>query len=161
MNIKLLSKNNIGIAATLVLVIALSQSRMFDVLIDTALGRAILILAILGISYINKIFGVIAILFIIIMFNHSNVGYMEGFADNSKKEESKPDTNLSIQKNVGTTITSTPTGREGFNIIDREGSMLKGKRSNEVPVFTNARNQIDDVEPSDKSVFTSDFSSVI
>ena len=37
--------------------------------------------------------------------------------------------------------------------------MMKGKRSNEIPVFSNARNQ-DDVEPSDKSIFSGNFSSV-
>ena len=83
MDFKLVSKNNMGAVATLILVIMLSQSRMFDFLIDTTLGRALLILFILGISYINKFFGVVAILFIIIMFNHSNLGLMEGFTDAS------------------------------------------------------------------------------
>jgi hypothetical protein len=38
--------------------------------------------------------------------------------------------------------------------------MLRGKRSNEVPVFSSSRNQSDDVEPIDKSVFTNSFSSI-
>jgi hypothetical protein len=38
--------------------------------------------------------------------------------------------------------------------------MLRGKRSNEVPVFANARNQTDDVEPTDKSVFGGDYASI-
>ena len=50
--------------------------------------------------------------------------------------------------------------REGFNTIDREGTMLRGKRSNEIPVFASARNQDDGVEPTDKSVFTNSFSSI-
>ena len=69
---KLISKNNIGIVATLILVILLSQSRVFDLIIDTTLGRAILILFILGISYTNQILGVVAVLFIVIIFNQSN-----------------------------------------------------------------------------------------
>jgi hypothetical protein len=32
--------------------------------------------------------------------------------------------------------------------------LLRGKRSNEVPVFSNARSQSDDVEPADKSVLS-------
>ena len=55
MNLKLISKNNMGIVATLILVILLSQSRLFNFLIDTALGRAVLILFILVISYTNKV----------------------------------------------------------------------------------------------------------
>ena len=74
MDFKLVSKNNMGVIATLILVILLSQTRVFDFLIDTALGRAFLILFIIGISYTNKILGVVAVLFIIIMLNQSDIG---------------------------------------------------------------------------------------
>ena len=177
MELKLVSKNNIGAVATLLLGILLSQGRVFDFLMDTALGRAILIILILGISYIHKIFGVVAILFIVIMFNQSNLGYMEGFTDVSgntvtaatvKQKEAQVKQNIQTQVAAQKATTTTPTtttsetfiGREGFNIIDKEGTMLRGKRSNEVPVFSNARNQTDDVEPTDKSVFTSAYSSL-
>jgi hypothetical protein len=50
--------------------------------------------------------------------------------------------------------------REGFNTVDREGTILRGKRSNEVPVFSNARNQSDNVEASDKSVFSGSYGSI-
>ena len=83
MDFKLVSKNNLGAVATLFLVILLSHARFFDFLIDTALGRAILILFILGISYTNKILGVVAVLFIIIAFNNSDIGYLEGFTYSS------------------------------------------------------------------------------
>ena len=79
MDFKLVSKNNLGAVTALILVIILSQSRFFNFLLDTALGGAILILFVLFISYTNKILGVVSVLFIIIMFNTSNVGYMEGF----------------------------------------------------------------------------------
>ena len=182
MELKLVSKNNMGAVATLLLVILLSQGRVFDFLMNTALGRAIFIILILGISYIHKIFGVVAILFIVIMFNQSNLGYMEGFTDASgntvtaatvKQKEVQVKQNIQTQvaaqkATTTTTPTTTPTtttsetfiGREGFNIIDKEGTMLRGKRSNEVPVFSNSRNQTDDVEPTDKFVFTSAYSSL-
>ena len=173
MELKLVSKNNMGAVATLLLVILLSQGRVFDFLMNTALGRAIFIILILGISYIHKIFGVVAILFIVIMFNQSNLGYMEGFTDASGNTVTAATVkqNIPTQKTAPTTTpTTTPTpttttsetfiGREGFNIIDKEGTMLRGKRSNEVPVFSNSRNQTDDVEPTDKSVFTSAYSSL-
>jgi hypothetical protein len=199
MDFKLVSKNNMGVVATLILVILLSQARFFDFLIDTALGRAFLILFILGISYTNHILGVVAVLFIIIMFNQSNIGYMEGFTSTTgtngtngtngttannlklkeqdekakiqklKSQQVATTTTSSVAATVPTTVpTTAPTstksetfvGREGFNMVDREGTMLRGKRSNEVPVFSNTRTQGDDVEPTDKSVFTSAYSTV-
>lgn len=155
MDFKLISINNVGAIATLFLVIMLSQSRFFDFLVDTALGRAILILFILGISYTNKILGVVAVLFIIILFNNSDIGYLEGFTNspNIKKNDFK----ANFESNVNEKTKSK--GIEGFNINEREHMMLKGKRSNEVPVYSNARNQ-DDVEPTDKSVFVGNYSSV-
>ncbi len=144
MNFNLGSKNNMGAIATIILIILLSQNKFFNFLIDTALGRVFLVSFILAITYINKILGVILVLFIMIMFNQSNIGYMEGYtsmtpASNAEsiKKDDKPKNN----------------GKEGFNMIDRESTIQKGKRSNEVPVFSNSRNQSDDVEPTDKGSF--------
>jgi hypothetical protein len=155
MDIKLFSKNNVGAVATLFLVILLSQSRFFDFLIDTALGRAILILFILGISYTNKILGVVAVLFIIIFFNSSDIGYLEGFTSSPNTNEKIDEVKKKVDEKK-----SESKGIEGFNITEREHMMLRGKRSSEVPVYSNARNQADDVEPSDKSVFTGSYSTV-
>jgi len=189
MDLKLISKNNMGCAATLFLVILLSQSRFLNFLIDTALGRIVLILFILGISYANKILGVVAVLFIIIMFNQSDISYLEGFTSTTTTPPSSSTTtsldytkNPQIEKDkmkqnsqqiattTSSTVSSVPTtttttsetfsGREGFNMIDREGTMLKGKRSNEIPVFSNYRSQDDDVEPSDKSVFSNSYTTI-
>jgi hypothetical protein len=181
MNFKLVSKNNMGVVATLILVILLSQSRFFNFLIDTTLGRTVLILFILVISYVNKILGVVAVLFIIIMFNQSSIGYLEGFTganpvsntDKLNKLKVNNDTMAATTSSATTTPTTTPTttttpitapstapttGREGFNTTDRELTMLRGKRSNEVPVLSNARSQSEDVDPTDKSVFTNSYS---
>jgi hypothetical protein len=71
--------------------------------------------------------------------------------------------------NSSTTATTTSSsvsgtesfkGREGFCMTDRESNMLRGKQSNAVPVFNNLREQSDDVSPTDKSVFTSEYASV-
>jgi len=174
MNLKLVDKKNVGIVSTLILVILLSQSRFFDFLIDTILGRTILILLILAISHTSKILGVVSVLFIIIMFNQSNLGYMEGFTNNDiqnslnteeikeKVETKKGD--LKIKRQNGeespTTSSSNSTSesfeaREGFNIIDRETTILKGKNSNELPVFHNEKNQSEYVQPYD-SKFSSE-----
>jgi hypothetical protein len=208
MDFKFNSKTTLGAISTLTLVIILSQSRFFNFLIDTALGRAALICLIMGISYTHKILGVVAVLFVIIMFNQSYLGSSEGFTsqpatkdattkdatttDATTKDATTTDSTTTDsttdadkmsaddaahdkkQKSSAVTTTlssavSTPTptpptttstgetfvgGREGFNITEREGTLLRGKRSNEVPVFSNARSQSDDVEPADKSVLS-------
>jgi hypothetical protein len=165
MDFKLVSENNLGAVATLFLVILLSHARFFDFLMDTALGRAILILFILGISCINKILGVVAVLFIIIAFNNSDIGYLEGFTAPAKGTKEKVDDSktqdTTVSKTQDTSVSKTESkGIEGYNVTEREGMMLRGKRSSEVPIYPNARNQDDDVEPSDKSVFTGSYSSV-
>jgi hypothetical protein len=161
MNFKLISKNNVGAVATLFLVILLSHSRFFDFLVDTTLGRAILILFILGISCMNKIFGIVAVLFIIISFNNSDIGYLEGFNNNSPNtKEKKDEVKEKVAEKKPESKKPVGGGFEGSNMTEREGMMLRGKRSSEVPVYSNARNQNDDVEPSDKSVFAGNYSSV-
>ena len=193
MDFKFNSKTTLGALSTLTLVIILSQSRFFDFLIDTALGRAVLICLIIGISYTHKILGVVAVLFVIIMFNQSYLGSSEGFtsqpattaampdatttdataaatdatkmpadaaADDKKQKPSAATTTISSAVSTPTPPPTTSTGetfvggREGFNITEREGTLLRGKRSNEVPVFSNARSQSDNVEPADKSVLS-------
>lgn len=194
MDFKFNSKTTLGAISTLTLVIILCQSRFFDFLIDTALGRAVLICLIIGISYTHKILGVVAVLFVIIMFNQSYLGSSEGFtsqpattaatttdatttdataaatdatkmppdaaADDKKQKPSAATTTISSAVSTPTPPPTTSTGetfvggREGFNITEREGTLLRGKRSNEVPVFSNARSQSDNVEPADKSVLS-------
>ena len=100
MDFKLISKNNIGTVVLLLLVIALSQARTFNFLIDSALGRAFSIIFILCLSYCNKILGVVGVLFIIIVFNTSM--YSEGFenistdaSDNTTDASGNPTTQMS------------------------------------------------------------------
>ena len=137
------SKNNMGAIATIILIILLSQSRFFNFLIDTALGRVFLLAFILAITCMNKILGVIIVLFIMIMFNQSTIGYMEGFTAD-QKDVSKADV-ITDKKE-----TNKDKGREGFNTVDREGTILRGKKSNEIPVYAKSRSQSDDVEPADE-----------
>ena len=81
MDFKLVSKNNVGTVVLLLLVIALSQAKAFNFLIDSALGRVFLIIFILCLSYCHKILGVVGVLFVIVMFNNNM--YYEGFGNNS------------------------------------------------------------------------------
>ena len=133
MNFNFLSKNNIGVVIALLLVILLSQGKFFNFLFDTTLGRTILILFVLALSYVNKIFGVVAVLFIVIIFNQSDLAYLEGFTDASgntaganAKTDAKAKERQKIKQNIeekqkmrqnikanmaakDTTTTTTPT----------------------------------------------------
>ena len=98
----LVSKNNIGIVVALLLVILLSQSKFFNFLLDTTLGRSILVFLILILAYVNKILGVVAVLFIIILLNQSDIGYLEGFTDGSGNK--KP-----LEKQQPVKVSTTPS----------------------------------------------------
>ena len=50
-------------------------------------------------------------------------------------------------------------GREGFCMSDRELNILRGKQSSTVPVFNKSREQINEVDPTDKSVFSDSYAS--
>jgi len=178
----LINKNVVTAFITLACIIILSNHHYFNFCINTPLGRLVLILFILGITSINAIFGIVLVFFIII-FNQNNFIYTEGFTDSSNNlvnniQNKKNEVIQTIQNKMAnqtatttsssasttpppvTTTTETFGGREGFQMIDRESVMLKGKRSNEIPVFSNARNQQDNVEPTDKSIFMNDYASV-
>ena len=106
MDFKLVSKNNIGTVVLLLLIIALSQARAFNFLIDSALGRIFLIVFILCLSHCNKILGVVGVLFIVIMFN-TNM-YSEGFETSDGKTITKPtDTTKTDTTKTDTTKTDT------------------------------------------------------
>ena len=172
------SMNNIGAVISLFLVILLSQAMVFNFLLDTPLGRAILILFILVISYTNKILGVVSVLFIIIMFNNSDIGYLEGFTSNDDSTNTATTTtattatnpspsNVTPSKNKPTTkpavtnnkpdVSATPpvsinstSGSEGFNTIDNERNIQKGKQSNSISVNSSTRESMsNNVEPFD------------
>jgi len=178
-----------GIAITLILVILLSQSRFFDFYMDTYLGRMILLAFIIFVAYTNKILGLFAVLAIIVAFNYNEMNvvqsynYFEGFenstpnaANNDKKDEHKKikehrkkieehrkkieehRKKLKQHKKENEKKTSQE-GREGFCMSDRETNILRGKQSNSVPVLNDARTQLDDVSPTDKSIFSSSFAS--
>jgi len=162
MEFKLVSKNNMGVVATLILVILLSQSKFFNFLIDNALGRLFLIFFIILISFVNKILGVVAVLFIIIMFNQSSMGFYEGFTNPTANHQNSLDKlkkNASARATPITTKKPPSTGIEGFNTVDREGVILRGKRSSEMPFLFNTRNQSENVKPTNTSIFANTYSS--
>ena len=135
MDFKIVSKNNLGVVTVLLLVVILSQAKFFNFLLDTALGRAILIVFILIISYMNKILGVVAVLFIIIIFNNSDIGYMEGFTSNSKPMKNDVAAKSVAAKSVAASEKAKTTNgaAEGHDIIGTESTIKRGKQSNTIP----------------------------
>ena len=125
MDFNIVSKNNIGAVVALLLVVILSQARFFNFLLDNALGRTILIGLILFISYTNQILGVVSVLFIIIFFNNSDIGYMEGFTSTSEtmKKEDTNDTNANMEKGAknGTSATMEKEAKNGSSTTMKNG----------------------------------------
>jgi len=58
------------------------------------------------------------------------------------------------------TNTSIPTKKyvpkEGFNMVDREGTILRGKQSNQIPVLSTESNY-DNLEAGDKYTFSGNY----
>jgi hypothetical protein len=87
-----LSKNSIGIIVSLLLVIILSETKLFFFFMETYLGRSILILILLFASYLNKILGIVCVFIIIIIFSSKSFINFEGF-DNKMTATSMPGAN--------------------------------------------------------------------
>ena len=102
MAIKILDKNSIGVILALLLLIFLSESRLFEFLTDTYLGRTFLIIILLFASYLHKILGVVCVLIIIIMVNNNNnnifSSYYEGFGDGKASGASGASDDKKIQR---------------------------------------------------------------
>jgi hypothetical protein len=181
MDCKLVSKASMGGVATIIFVILLSQTRFFTFLINTVLGRAVLLFIVLGITCAHYIFGVIAVLAIIVIYNQSGMEYIEGYetmsstTDDKTKKPTTPATPVTPAAPMAPAAPATPMAetktktetdvasktmdpigaREGFNMRDRERIMQKGKRSSDIMGIANIRRQSDDaVEPNDPSGFT-------
>jgi len=143
MAINSLGKNSIGICLSLLLVILLSESRLFKIFTDTYLGRAFLIIIILFASYLHKILGVVCVLIIIIMFNNNNnnifSSYYEGFEDNSSDAtDDKKNTKVTVTDSVSTTTTmgnnkpiTTPTSvpNDKIDVVTSSASSSKNAKN--------------------------------
>jgi hypothetical protein len=149
-----MNNNYISLLAIFLLIVILSQSRTFNLLFDTYLGRIILVLFILVISYTNKILGIVSVLLIVIMFNNSleNINYFESFTNNITEKDSNPKKDPNLKKDLNPNPTQTQTqpnnliAQEGFDLIGKEDVMRKSKQSNTVPVNNLSRSS-DNAEP--------------
>ena len=154
MNFKLVSKNNVGFVLTLLLIIFLSQSKILNFLMDTYLGRIILVSLLLVVSYCNKILGVVFVLIVVISFN-LNLSSFEGFETGMQEESTfigpveEQHSTTESQVSVPKTPTESPVmsqqsaanddslvtkSIEGFDMIGTENNIKRGKQSNSIPV---------------------------
>lgn len=181
-----INKKNMAGAIFLLGLLVVTHSRIFDVLINNHLGRLLLILLIMAISYTNKILGVVGVLFIVVAFNNMDYRYnfMEGFdpsGNNLSQEqkdaiiakiEEKKDAAATMDASLNQTGSTeqmnaakekrsqrTTGGMEGFNMIGMENEMKRGKNSNNIPVDPHVR-ETDNVAPSMGSSFGSNFAMV-
>ena len=158
------TKKNSGIIFSLFFFLILSQ--YFHFITETILGRFFLISSIIFISFLNKFLGFFVAIVIIIFMNNS---YMEGFVttDNTKKDmntttqinktdANKTDANKTDANKTETNKTDAnkietkkPVSAEGFNTIDAERNIQKGKQSNSIPVNHNMAESYH-IEPYDK-----------
>ena len=141
-------KNVICCVSLLLLILLLSQSKMLEMMINTSLGRMILLALIVLLSYMNKIAGVVGVLLVIIMFNSSNLRLrLEGFdtkdpvvvaaTDDKKEDKEEPEEKDEKKK--------TALAAEGFDIIGLENNIKRGKQSNSIPVKDRSTFVDDDV----------------
>jgi hypothetical protein len=125
MDFKLVSKNNIGVVVALLLVILLSQAKFFNFLLDTALGRSVLVFLVLILAYVNKILGVVAVLFIIILFNQSDIGYLEGFTaapttSPTATSTTSPSATSTTSPSATSTTSTTPNANQEARMAERQ-----------------------------------------
>ena len=168
-------ENYCGIGGNIVLAVLLSQLYYFHLLTKTPLGRIALLAIIICISHCNHMLGLLSVFIVIVAFNHFQFREYEGFdtsgnalAVNVIKDKQ---TILNAKKNIldeklaylqqqsatnTTTTSNSSAGTEGFCMTDRETTILRGKKSNTIPVF-NSREKKDNIDPADKSVFSSSF----
>jgi uncharacterized membrane protein YfhO len=164
MDLKENIKNYTGVVLILLLLIIFTQANTFHFCINTYLGRVLLIIVLLVASYCNKIFGIVIVLLIIIIFN--NMSLTEGMTSNietnkeSSKEKSVPETEMdeSINKNqenithaiekssetvdpntTNPKDTSKNRSVEGFDMIGTENSIQRGKQSNSIHINQESR----------------------
>jgi hypothetical protein len=208
---KLVSRNNVSLVLTFVLIILFSQSRALDFLIDTYLGRMFLLTIVFIVSLTNKILGLFIVLALIVFFNYNSVA-MEGFKSQEEKpktqgegaktqgegektqgegekvvekmvekmveqmkldsvdlkekepveeeaeSEEEPDEEEAVLSKIKPK-TGQAKAQEGFCMLERESAILRGKRPNSIPVFSNLRKQSDNVSPYDAN-FANDYTTV-
>ena len=184
MGFSMINNSSLSVAISLLLIVLLSQARVFNILLDTAWGRFVLIAFIIVISYLNKILGVVAVLFVIILFNQSDIALFEGFTSDASGniqdklsdasgniQSNMSDASGNIQDNISDASGNfqkmvkakleekqeSKNAQEGFDMIGTENMIKRGKQSNSIPV-NNDNNTSEDVNAYEGFTNTQTFS---
>lgn len=180
MKFNLVSKQNIGIVGSLLLAIFLSQSRLLDFSFKTVLGRIILVILILAMSYSHKILGVVGVLLIVIMFSVSDIMLIEGAEnmgdvqdlENCKKIVDSGDTTNpnyqtcltkvnNMKSKAATTLTTTPAtsattpatpATSSVTLV--AGTVFNNDNGDTITVTSNNGNQVLELVPSGQTTPT-------
>jgi len=139
-----INKTNMGIVSTLLLLISLSQTNILNYFFNTCLGRTILILIILLISYTNQILGIVAVLFIIIMFNSQMTKYRENLTNptDSSSLDTQVSTNQDTVKDKGKDVKNIVlTNNKSVSNLDTSSTIKP-----ETDGVENESNQMDNEE---------------
>ena len=125
----------------LLVVVFLTQSKTFNRLIDTSIGRIVLLSMVLLASYVHHLLGVIVVFFIILMVNKTDIleGFVEGLPELSPKPHTKPDTNSERNKQ-----------NESVDLRGRETCIQRGKDSKCIPVNKDEFENLESVSPSEQ-----------
>ena len=130
----------------LLVVVFLTQSKTFNRLIDTSIGRVVLLSMVLLASYVHELLGVIVVFFIILMVNKTDI--LEGFNGELTPSDIKTETNLNKKK-----IKQI----EDVDLRGRETCILRGKESKCIPVNKKECTNCDNVSPSEPAEIFSPF----
>ncbi len=145
-----MKKNNIAGAVFLLIILLFSQSITFNFLLNTLLGRALLVTSVLYISYLNNYMGVTLVLIVAAMFYSNDAYYFEGMENNETKnalpsvaDASNKDADMDISANMVPPKIETKkdekVAAEGFDILGLENSIKRGKQSNTIPIDASIR----------------------
>lgn len=121
----------------LLVVVFLTQSKTFNRLIDTSIGRIVLLSMVLLASYVHHLLGVIVVFFIILMVNKTDI--LEGFVEGLPDLSPKPDTNSEKKDNQN----------ESVDLRGRETCIQRGKDSKCIPVNKEEFENFENVSPSE------------
>ncbi len=123
----------------LLVVVFLTQSKTFNRMIDTSIGRVVLLSMVLLASYVHKLLGVIVVFFIILMVNKTDI--LEGFSG-GELTPSDYSSDASSDKKEGKPI-------ENVDLKGRETCIQRGKDSKCIGVNKEECTNCDNISPSE------------
>lgn len=139
--LKLLGKKNMGSAGLLLFLVVVSQARLFDFLISSSLGRLILIITLLCLSYCHQMLGIVAVLFIVIAFNEFgiNSSLTEGFDTTTEKDSSTTASTDKSKDKSKNTETAAAAGAVDVAAVPTTSASTKAETDNATEIHNATR----------------------